>query len=358
MVNNFNISLTFVEPSISILTGFLGKNSGYLKRQQEINENLLIFRPSGCLRVPKSIDIIDIFGLNSLYERMQLISFIEQADVIWLGSPIFYPLVKKFRQKILVFDRMDDYSYLTTNYLLKRVINKFESMLLKKSDIIFNSSVQLLQSSKAHNEHSYLVNNGIDLSLLKFAVDSNVTKEIKKIKSEGKVIFGYIGAVDHWFDYEVIDAIINKSSKFTVCIIGRDNIPEQRINHPNIHYFQPVPKHFVGPIIDSFDICLYPFINEEAINTINPVKIYEYLSFNKKVLAVKSKETEKFPGLYLYNNINEFNSLLGEILSFSSPFNAEELKEFTYHNSWTKRAEEIVTYLKGVKKRDTTSVSN
>lgn len=341
--------ITFIEPSISILNGIIKSNTNYKQYDQKINENLRVFRPSGALRLPRSIDIIDIFGVNQFLERKQLEKLILKADIIWLGSPIFYNLIKNISGKIVVFDRMDDYEFLTRNFFMKKLLKKSEQQLLLKADLVIASSDSLYIDSLKFNKNSYLIKNAVDKDILNTNRNNNILDELKELKKKGFIIFGYVGAIDHWFDFESIREIVNYDERFVVCLVGRNNLKGNLNFHSRIRYFNTVPKPEVGTIINGFDICLFPFLrNSKKIDSINPVKIYEYLSLNKPILAVKSKEIDllKQQGIYLYESIQGIRLFLDNIDKISFPFNSDsELKDFISNNDWNARAKIVIKHL-------------
>lgn len=335
----------YVEPSISILNSIINKNELYKKNNIEINSNLKVIRTSGNFRLPKSFEIFDLFNLNTLYERSQLKKLIEECEIIWVGSPIFYNLIKNYNDKKIIYDKMDDYIYLTKNKFLKKLLYKNETELVKNATFIFTTCTVFYENIKQINKNVYIVNNGVDINFVNKIVhnkENQVAREIEKLKKEGKVAFGYIGTIDHWFDYEAIKKIINYNKDFHVVFVGKCNI--DKINHKNVHYYEPVNKDKLPEIIESFDYCLYTFKINDFINTIDPVKVYEYLSLNQKVIAAMNDELNKFSRiLNLYKNYKELHELLDNIRKIKSPFyKKQDLLEFIIENSWSGKVENII----------------
>ncbi|AEH46344.1 glycosyltransferase family protein [Parageobacillus thermoglucosidasius] len=341
--------VTFIEPSISILSSIIQRDREYQGRFFSINKNLEVMRPSGVLRLPRCVEYYNLFKFNTLYERKQLQKYINKSHIIWLGSPIYYPIIENIKSegKILIYDKMDDYVKLTRNQYLQKVIAKNEMKLLREADIIFVSSDYFYKQIVALNnsaDNIFLVNNGLDKNCL-LDTKSVTATNIKKLKKDGSIIFGYVGTIDHWFDYEVIREILRFNSKFKVVIVGKDNRREERIISKNIYYFDPVNKEEVFSVIQAFDYCLYPFKLDEFLQTINPVKIYEYLACNKWVIAAKSIETAKFTkNVLLYNSLKDFVGILHSLkdrFSKIGKFSKDDLEEFIYQNSWEQRVSYI-----------------
>ena len=88
-------------------------------------------------------------------------------------------------------------------------------------------------------------------------------------------------------------------------------------------------------------MCLYNFKKSELLDTINPVKVYEYLAANKPVLAVESMETLKLKQyLMIYNEKKEIGQWMSQPIK--RPFRTEEeRKEFIRKNGWKARVQEI-----------------
>ena len=107
-----------------------------------------------------------------------------------------------------------------------------------------------------------------------------------------------------------------------------------------------IPKEDVGDWIAAFDVCLYPFKQIPLIETINPVKIYEYLAENKPVIAVDSTEIRRFGNLvYCYADKAELSVLATKELA--NPFlNAALCKEFVAANSWEERGRGVRAAIK------------
>jgi len=104
-----------------------------------------------------------------------------------------------------------------------------------------------------------------------------------------------------------------------------------------------ISKDQLPEIIAGFDICLYPFKKNNFLDTIDPVKIYEYLALNKPVLAINSQEIKKFNKLIeTYDDYNELEKKLNKIIP--PPFSEEERINFIKENSWYSR----VTYAMGI----------
>lgn len=342
-------NVCFIEPSVSFMHSVRHRNNNCYPLEYQINNTLKVVRPDGRYRLPKFFDLVDVMGLNLWHEKKSLQPIIQAADVIWISSPLYFGYISNTKKPI-IYDKMDEYDKLTTNTLLKHLILRNESKLLQRADLVFASSQRLYDDLLVQTNNVHLIRNGLDSSLCQKRKNDINTKTIDKLKELRKngdnTLFGYIGAVDHWFDYEAIQLILNHSPDYHVVIVGHNNLP--RVDHANLHYVASVPKHELGAIISEFDICLYPFRQSDWLDTIDPVKIYEYLSFNKPVISVKSLETSRFAEyVQLYETYNEFIEILDRLALLIGPFLTEQqLQQFIEENSWSTRANEMQEHIK------------
>ena len=107
--------------------------------------------------------------------------------------------------------------------------------------------------------------------------------------------------------------------------------------HPRLVCTGRIPKERVDGWIRSFDVCLYPFQRTPLIDTIDPVKIYEYLAHNKPILAADSLEMNKFGSLvFTYRTQEQLRELVGRDLPV--PFGCQEQRSrFVEENCWDSR---------------------
>lgn len=336
----------YVEPSLSVFNSNSRKNGLYKQRSFSINKWLDVIRPPG-FRLPRSVELASIFNMNTWGEFHYLKPFLCQADVLWFGSPIFSFYINERMNIPVVYDRMDDYKALVQRRLMKQTIHRLEKSMINSADAIITTSEHLYKDSIMKNKNVWLVRNGLDLKEVDKQMESELASELSYFKNQGMYIYGYLGAIDHWFDYNVINIILQKNKNSLIYLIGPNNIPKENINSPRVRYISPIPKEQVYSVIREFDVCLYPFKKNEMLDSINPVKIYEYLSCNRKVLAIYSNETKIFSeGVYLYRDYEELGVQLENLLSETdSPFSQRQLFDFRLENSWNNRAIKIIKLL-------------
>lgn len=336
----------YIEPTISFMRYVLKGGRSYKGIEYQLNPRLKVIRAGGGLTVHKSLDYFDVFNLNSISEYIQLEKMVELCDILWVGYPGWYNVISRFRNKKIVYDKMDEDSEIATNYFLKKNLKVKEKRLIEQSDLIFVSCQKFYDQINQNKRKVVLLRNGVPekVESITTGLQTKIWKESEKKRfglESRKKIFGYVGTIGHWFDFDILDLILQANDENEIVLVGNNVMPE--VKNERIHYIESVDKEKVPEIIAQFDVCLYNFKQNKLLDTINPVKIYEYLAMNKPVLAVDSIEIRQFGDkLMCYQSIAEVKKILSRKLE--KPFSSdEERKEFIKSNSWECRVEQIET---------------
>lgn len=331
----------YIEPTVSFLRWLLKRGRTFRGRSKRLSKNLYVIRLNGLLTLHKSLEMFDIFGINSRSERCQLSSMIQDIDIVWSGYLGWYTLVRHMRDKMIVFDKMDEEDLLASSFFLKTTLRRNKDRMIALADIVFVSSIQFYEELKGSKDQLYRIPNAVSHQFATVPVSYD---RISKIKT-----FGYVGTMGEWFDLSVIEKILEMDPEYEVVLVGRNYLKE--IKNPRVHYMGVKKNRELPALIQSFDVCLYNFKQTSLLDTVNPVKIYEYLSLNKPTLAVKSKETIPLQDyLMIYGQVDEIGKFDWE--KVKRPFsNPAELKKFLNNNSWMARAEQMEQILSDIQKK-------
>lgn len=338
--------IIYIEPTISLMKYLLKRGTSFHKIDYQVNPNLRVIRVGGGFTVHKSLDYFDVFNMNSISEYIQLEKYVRDCDLIWTGYPGWYNLISRYKGKKLVYDKMDEDSQIATNYFLKESLKNKEEKLIKSADLIFVSCQKFFDQLQEKHSNVKLLQNGVMVDFVP-SIEKICYDELARFGlSSQKTIFGYVGTISHWFDFEVLHVILEANPNNEIVLVGNNMMPEMK--HERVHYVAPVKKEQVAGIIEQFDVCLYNFKRNDLLDTINPVKIYEYLAMNKPVLAVESMETRQFGDkLLLYEKKEDIRNILS--VGWNCPFrNGEERRKFIDSNSWESRVQLIEQELKNI----------
>ena len=89
---------------------------------------------------------------------------------------------------------------------------------------------------------------------------------------------------------------------------------------------------------------MMPFVLNDIILAVDPVKLYEYINFGKCIISVYYKEIERFSDfVYFYKDENEFVQLVDYLKTkgFPAKYTEKQQREFLENNSWEVRGKLI-----------------
>ena len=90
-----------------------------------------------------------------------------------------------------------------------------------------------------------------------------------------------------------------------------------------------------------------PFKLDKLVTAVDPVKMYEYIAFGKKIISVKYNELDKFSQyVSFYENYNEFKKILQSLESDKSVNILND--NFLELNNWENRKKKVVNLIEGM----------
>jgi len=323
----------YIEPTVRLTSCLMNRGTDYKGRVHQVSPTLDVVRCNGTFVLPFKWNVYDLFSLNGIAERIYLNDIIKKADYIIVGFEGWMNVLSWVHNKKIVYDKMDDNTKITPEWPRRKYLERCEKKLWKRVWGAIVTAQKFYEEHKEQLANIHLVPNGVDLEC----------DDIKEgAKANDEKVYGYVGMLEEWFDMEIVKAIAGIKGN-RVILVGPCNI--EKYQTENVVYTGRVEKKEVANMIQTFDVCLYPFKKSDWLDTINPVKIYEYLAMNKPVIAVDSLETRGFgERVYRYKDKEELEKLCKKDLL--PPFkNKDECDRFIKENSWKNRVEQILNIL-------------
>lgn len=288
--------------------------------------------------------------LNDYLILLQLCFKIKRFDYIWLSSPLQYATIKKIIKKdqFVIYDCMDDYFTFPEQQIDQislSIIKKNEPLLLQRANKVFCSSLNLKEKLITRNQtidkdKIYVVNNGITIYSQEEEV--SIPNEIREVFKKYPLNLCYIGTISEWFDFQLLTNTIDKHENLALILFGPIDI--QLPKHERIIHLGAVPHQYIYGIMREAGVMIMPFLLNDLIYSVNPVKLYEYIYCKKIIIARKYPEVLKFEDyVYLYDNDAEFAELITNYCKkeLSLKKEKEEYINFGFDNTWSERVKEF-----------------
>jgi len=270
-----------------------------------------------------------IYKLSRWVNHKTIESINDSYDYIYVGYPLYARYIPESYRGCVIYDCMDNYEAIYADRKRVYRITEQERPLVKRCDLLLASSEVLCRKMNkiANQDKSILVRNGTDIK----AVEKVCEPQVKSDYS-----IGYIGTISRWFDYELIKESIRRINNITYHLIG----PNQAAEQPDVVYHGAVPHDRLGETVKDIDCLIMPFVVNEIVRAVDPVKLYEYIAFGKCIVSVYYPELERFRDfVYFYESCEEYIELLEDMIKkgFPPKYDSSRQKKFLEENSWDLR---------------------
>lgn len=150
----------------------------------------------------------------------------------------------------------------------------------------------------------------------------------------------YFGSLwGEWFDWEKIDYIAQQCPDCTINLIGDcSGIPERvKAAAHNVHFLGLKKQTTLPAYLAYSDIALLPFKNCEIGKYVSPLKIFEYIAMNKKVISTPLDDIESYPNVFCSDSKEEWVQEIHKAISI------RDSSQFISSNNWYARCNQLLS---------------
>lgn len=267
----------------------------------------------------------------------------------WVGSIAFINKIKNKKVWYHILDKLSifamyDYAYEYLNLLL-----------VDSADILSYVS-KPLEKYLNGNSGVYLPNAANYDEIISEKEDSFVPVDMDDILKKEKDIIGYFGWISRWFDFETVFKIATKNKNISFVLIGPIDVYDDYVKRgvdrlkelKNIHFLGEKNHKELPNYAKFFSICIIPFLINDEMDCVSPIKFYEYCAYGKPIICSEMPEIKKYENSFIkcYKNETELNKLIRKFLNPKIKNKATKEAIFiAKNNSWESRALEIEKYL-------------
>lgn len=280
------------------------------------------------------------FFLPPLQKKLQEKGF-ASVDTIWIDSPVFGFLLDMLPHRKSVLRIADDLSGFPE---LGRNIIEGERRLIKRADLVVATTNDLVRKAAGLGaKKSLFLPNGVDFD--HFASKKYTEPDDLAAIPSPRVV--YLGAIERWFNEEWLSYAASRLVDASFVVIG----PYTKGSLPVLEKMRNV---FLLGKRDYLDVPAYlthshvgmiPFRKLPFIESVNPIKLYEYMACGLPVVSTKWKSLEEAssPAL-LADTREEFARFIKEALG-ARPEQKSGFVQFAEKNRWARRFELVKEYL-------------
>ena len=255
-----------------------------------------------------------------------------------LQHPFWLDVATAVPGSALLYDCMDHHAGFENN---AACVIEAEERLITGADLLIVTSDWLDKNLAGANPQRALIRNATEYE--------HFCERPRRVyrDARGRRVIGYYGAIAEWFDVELVRQVATRFADAVVLLIGHDTIGAAAAlsDVGNVEFTGEVPYAELPYYLHGFDVALLPFRVIELTLATNPVKVYEYLSAGKPVVAVDLPETAQFGDLV--HRARDHAAFLEAVsAALAEPENGGEAaiearKSFASQQTWAHRALEL-----------------
>lgn len=266
----------------------------------------------------------------------------DEVDLLYFDNPTHMFWLNKIQSKRSIFRVADNNTDFVKN---TKALEKLEIELIKTVDLVVYSAENLKEYVNNKGPKRMLhVPNGVYFNHFTNTINQ-LPEEYKKIP---KPIALYVGAMDFWFDFDLLNMAAEYLPNVSFVLIGPEKKARLKLKKlANIHILGRRDYSQLPNYIKNADLGLIPFNVQEypnLVNSINPLKLYEYMACGLPVISMEWDELIhlKSPAK-LCKTGEEFIAAIQNELTQKN--DSQTFIQYSHNQDWSKRVELILSNL-------------
>ncbi len=272
--------------------------------------------------------------------------------VLWLNPHSAVFLAGHLNESAVIYDITDDWTTLTQSESLKKLTIQQDSQLCARADAVIVCSERLYEMKKTMATSLHLIPNGVDSEHY-----ASVTDTLAVLPPEAKdwqhPVFGYTGTIHRdRVDVALVEKIATSMQHGSIALVGpcHLNAEEQaRLkNTGRVHITGGVPYRRIPEFMRAFDVCITPHVVSAFTESLNPIKLWEYLAAGKPVVATPVAGFRDYPELVkIASSPDEFLAACIESLNEDVTLLEKRRTEARKH-SWKSRIDSVLAIIESI----------
>ena len=273
--------------------------------------------------------------------------------LLWLNPHSAVHMAGRMGERAVVYDITDDWISPIQTGRMRRLITAQDAALCRRADAVIVCSQKLLDMKRPLARRLFLVPNGVDTDHYRTVLDPNGSHP-EATADWPKPVFGYAGTIHpERVDVALVERLAQSFPQGTVALIGPDLLsPADRARLDalgNVARTGPVPYRRLPDYLRAFDVCITPHCMSEFTESLNPIKLWEYLAAGKPMVSTNVAGFRDYPHLvHLADNPDAFVAACRDALrepASSGPARRAEAQRHT----WDARLDCVLSILEGLR---------
>lgn len=288
---------------------------------------------------------------NADYDEVS--EYAKEDDIFIFEAPIKtfekYLGLAIFKKCKIVYENIDNWETSLGNFFFSENTLK---LMLNYADMIISTSKKLVEQTEEYvkkyctdSKPVYYLANAVDDEL--FEPRKQYEKPLDLVTGDKTLIY-YGSLWGEWFDWDIIKTIANSNEKISINLIG-DYTPINHIKEEmpsNLHFLGIKKQEQLPAYLKYSDFALLPFKTGKIGDYVSPLKIFEYISMDKHILATDLPDIQDYPKTFISPKVEDWIKQVNSIdTSISSEEETAKRNLFINENNWYSRCSKILDVL-------------
>jgi glycosyltransferase involved in cell wall biosynthesis len=194
-----------------------------------------------------------------------------------------------------VFDWSDDFAQFHKDPAARREIEELSVACVRSADLVLAVNQNLGARARDLGARVEVVINATGLRPLD---RDRIPAGARELGARlGRPIIGYAGFInEHRVDEALVAELARRHPEWTILFIGVVQLDFDRRfrGYRNVVFHPPVPHRELAAYLSLFDVCLIPHLDNPHTAGNNPLKMYDYLTTGRPVIATRVAGLEGF----------------------------------------------------------------
>ena len=275
-----------------------------------------------------------------------------QNPILWLNPHSAVHMIGKMNESGALYDITDDWTQFSQKDAEKQLIVRQDAALCRRADAVIVCSQRLYELKKPIARHLSLVSNGVQVEHYQGVVH-------RRLSSTRTPVFGYTGSIHaDRVDTDLVLELARAFPEGKVLLVGPNMLPPETTEklraQPNISLRGAVPYAQIPQSMSEFDVCVVPHVESAFTESLNPIKLWEYLAAGKPIVSTNIAGFRDYqPLCRIASGSDAFVQACREAAEEASGDNSEQVaarQAEAAKNSWKSRVDEIVEVLNAIQK--------
>jgi glycosyltransferase involved in cell wall biosynthesis len=277
-----------------------------------------------------------------------------RKPLLWLNPHYAVHVAGRMNEAGVVYDITDDWISMTQSPGLARRTQQQDAALCQKADAVIVCSERLFQMKHAlAGDRLHLVPNGVDAEhYAKVGTPVCDAEELpESARNWTRPVLGYTGTVHpDRVDIDLVERVAQEWKKGSIVLLGPNHLSladRSRLAKNNkVILHDAVPYAKVPAYMRAFDVCIVPHRMTAFTESLNPIKLWEYLAAGKPIVSTDVAGFRDFPRLVrLAGTADAFvaaaHAAVAEVGTAQGKILGDERQAVARQNSWKARIDQI-----------------